>query len=74
MRNLLHLPDSLSAEASEGVGRHPLDVAVLLEVPEQHSRKTTVTSRFQRDTAAKDRSGVSTVFKAVSLALIVERS
>lgn len=38
VRNLLHLPDSLSAEASEGIGRDSLDVAVLLEVPEHRQR------------------------------------
>lgn len=35
MRSLLHLPDGLRAEASEGVGRDALDEAVLLDVPEQ---------------------------------------
>lgn len=40
VRSLLHLPDGLSAEASEGVGRDALDVAVLLDVPEQHAWKT----------------------------------
>lgn len=35
-RSPLHLPDGLSAEASEGVGRDSLDTAVLLDVPAQH--------------------------------------
>lgn len=39
VRNVLHLPDGLSAEASEGVGRDALDVAVLLDVPEQHAQR-----------------------------------
>lgn len=39
VRNLLHLPDGLGAEASEGVGRDALDVAVLLDVPEQHTHR-----------------------------------
>lgn len=73
MRTLLHLPDGLSAEAPEGVGRNPLDVAVLLEVPEQQAEEQPSQADF-RDTAANDRWGVSAVFKAVSLALIVERS
>lgn len=39
VRNLLHLPDGLSAEASEGVGRDAFDVAVFLQVSEQHIDK-----------------------------------
>lgn len=38
-RKLLHLPDGLSAEASEGVSRDALDVAVLLDVPEQRRHR-----------------------------------
>lgn len=34
--NLLHLPDSLSAEASEGIGWNSHYVAVIMQVTKQH--------------------------------------
>lgn len=45
----LHVPDGLRAQASEGVGRDALHVAVLLDVPEQHRQRHTTwpaTARF----------------------------
>lgn len=66
VRNLLHLPDGLSAEASEGVGRDALDVAVFLQVPEQHIDRNK--HMFNQDRASERTiEGSSSCFHLLSL-------